>query len=298
MSVQNDIDNCSSLELVTQDKVTLIRINRPQSSAVISVFGAQILGFHPQGEQPVIWQNPSADYGAASAIRAGIPICWPWFNVITMNSEEVQSNFADIENPSHGTVRDRVWDIVAVEENSTVTRVTLQTSLEEKNLLLEACYSIGSELEMTLTTTNQSSHDVAFSCALHSYFAISDIADVAVTGLDGCQYIDMIDEMSVKTQDGDIRVDQEVDRMYSDVTDPITLVDKSWQRQVVVKSENSQSTIVWNPWVEKCQRTSQLLDDDYRKFICIETAKTGQDFVALPAGSAYQLDLKISSRSL
>lgn len=289
----------SCLEGVSQfqwDGVEILLINRAECKASISLLGGQLLSFEPEGGLPVLWQNPSSDFSGNAAIRSGIPICWPWFNAITMNPAEVQDSFADVDNPSHGPVRSQQWALLSVEENAKNTEVCLQIEYPEKGLILRVTYTLGAALKVELETLNNGADEIGFCLALHSYFAVSDIGSVAIEGLDQCRYSDMIDEGKEKTQQGHVFIEEEVDRLYYGASEPIKLLDEGWARQLEISCSKSNSTVVWNPWVEKASRTSQMLAEDYQKFLCIETARAGEDFVRLPTGESFVLELNIASK--
>jgi glucose-6-phosphate 1-epimerase len=50
------------------------------------------------------------------------------------------------------------------------------------------------------------------------------------------------------------------------VTEPVP------QRIISVHRSGSQSAVIWNPWTAKAQSLSDLPDDDYQHFVCVETA--------------------------
>lgn len=291
-----DFSCLESTQRFQWDGVEILLVNRAECKASIALLGGQLLSFEPEGDLPVLWQNPSADFSGNTAIRSGIPICWPWFNAITMNPTEVQDSFDNVEHPSHGPVRSQQWILLSVVENAHDTKVCLQADYSEKELSLRVTYTLGTTLSMEVEAINNSPNSIAFCAALHSYFAISDIGSVAVNGFDQCRYSDMIDEGQDKTQQGYIMVEEEVDRLYFNGSNPIRLLDEGWARQLEISCAESSSTVVWNPWVDKAQRTSQMLPDDYQKFICIETGRVGEDFVQLPAGESFRLQLNIASK--
>lgn len=50
-----------------------------------------------------------------------------------------------------------------------------------------------------------------FTCALHTYFAVNDVSDASVVGLQGCRYLDSLDGRLEKVDDGkDVAFSQEV----------------------------------------------------------------------------------------
>lgn len=50
-----------------------------------------------------------------------------------------------------------------------------------------------------------------FTCALHTYFAVADVSDASVVGLQGCRYLDSLENRVEKVDDGkDVTFSQEV----------------------------------------------------------------------------------------
>lgn len=294
MSAMDQIEACPHVALQRWGQLDVLQIERNDCTASVALWGGQLLRFQAKGQEPLLWPNPHADYSGTTAIREGIPICWPWFNKLGQNHRLVQDNFADIEAPSHGLVRNRLWQLEAVSDDATATHVHLCTVLEEKPLKLEVIYRFSDQVTIELISTNLSDDKMCFAQALHTYFAISDIADVRVQGLDSYEYLDMIDGHILKVQQGDVRVSEEVDRLYMQVPSEIKLVDAGWQRSIYLNSKNSRSTVIWNPWVEKSKGLSQFADEDYQRMICIETARAGVDFVDLAGGQQHKLTLTLS----
>lgn len=55
---------------------------------------------------------------------------------------------------------------------------------------------------------------MAFTAALHTYFAVSDIDRVRVEGLDGARFTDSLQGGKELTQEGPVVFREEVDRVY------------------------------------------------------------------------------------
>lgn len=276
-----DLSQFSTVQLVPRGAVEVLEITRQQCRASLSLFGGQLLSYQPEGQQPVLWESEEPDYSAKTAIRGGIPLCWPWFNALSQNHASVQQNFPGSARPSHGLVRTRPWQLLQVEETETVTRIQLQVIVEEAALALNVSYEFGASLKLDCSSRNLSDQPQAIAFALHSYFAVSDIAEVQVNGLDRLEYIDHLDDFQRHKQQGPIWVDGEIDRFYLNTPGLIELLDRGWQRTLQLQVENSHSAVVWNPWVEKGSQLSQFDADDYRHMLCVETARAGDDFLIL-----------------
>lgn len=76
-------------------------VRTPSATAVISVFGGQLLSFIPDGQPDVLWLSPTRAE-LPTPIRGGVPVCWPWFGR--------QGQSADV--PAHGLVRTARWELL------------------------------------------------------------------------------------------------------------------------------------------------------------------------------------------
>src|ERR1700737_3222398 len=93
----------------------------------------------------------------------------------------------------------------------------------------------------------------SFSKALHTYFAISDIGTIAISGLAGTTYIDKTDAARRKPQTAAlVTITAETDRVYLDTPGRCVIEDRGWRRRrVVIEKVGADSSVVWNPWAEK-----------------------------------------------
>jgi D-hexose-6-phosphate mutarotase len=79
-----------------------------------------------------------------------------------------------------------------------------------------------------LAAKNNSEQVMKTTQALHTYYRVSNVANVCVTGLEGVSYLDNTDQRRVKAgAEGPTSVDQFVDRIYqSNGTMPLRIVDQ------------------------------------------------------------------------
>ena len=155
--------------------------------------------------------------------------------------------------------------------------------------------TLSDSLKVELTTVNQSSKHFEISQALHSYFSVSDIHQTYVTGLDNREYIDTVGTWTHKKQSGNISFTDETDRIYINSTDMCSIIDPSLNHSVSIEKENSNTTIVWNPWIEKSKRMKDFGDDEYLGMLCIESANADKDLVYLEPGEKYTLSTTIKT---
>lgn len=60
-------------------ELPLIIVSHPKVRGAVSIQGAQLIDWQPCGQKPCIWLSSESAFKAGTAIRGGIPICWPWF---------------------------------------------------------------------------------------------------------------------------------------------------------------------------------------------------------------------------
>lgn len=259
----------------------VFEIDHPTCKARVALHGAHVTGWRPAGEEEVLYLSPDAVYKEGKAIRGGIPVCWPWFN----------AHPADPEQPSHGLVRARFWELLDAAEDP--SGVTLRFGIRAGIWNAEITVKAGEELEVTLESKNVSEVPIVVSGALHTYLGVSDISQVRIVNLDGCAYLDTVGGPEMRKQKGDVTFDREVDRIYESSSGTL-IVDDLSGRTILIEKSGSPSTVVWNPWAEKAAAMGDMPDDGYRKFCCIEAAIANDRAVVVMPGSSHVLSTRIS----
>src|SRR5690606_34573283 len=210
----------------------------------------------------------------------------------------------DPDKPAHGFARNQPWELLeaGAAGDGAFMRLGLADSPASRSLWphafrLELTVTVGAQLDIALTTHNPGDAPFRFGGALHSYFTVGDVAAIAIHGLDGVRYLDQLSGEE-HTQAGPVTIAAEVDRVYLATPATCTIDDPSLGRRISVAKAGSQSTVVWNPWVEKARRLSDLGDDEYKQFVCVETALAHADSVELAPGSSHTLRATIGAAAL
>ena len=265
-----------------------VTISTPHSTATISLQGGQVIGFKPvDAEQDMLFVSKNAYYETDKSIKGGAPICWPWF----------AANPDNAALPFHGFVRNQLWQVQATEshENGDVVITLLFKDSDKTSAIwpyafeLKEVITIGQRLSIDLITKNTGTEVLNLTQAIHTYFSIGDITQVQVSGLENKTYLDKVDQYALKKQAGPITVRQEVDRIYQQVDTPLVIHDAAWNRQIHIAHSGSATAVVWNPWIDISRNSQDLEDDDYQRFICVETANAADDVVTIMPGDAYTL---------
>jgi D-hexose-6-phosphate mutarotase len=154
--------------------------------------------------------------------------------------------------------------------------------------------AVGQTLEMDLEVHNESGEPLAFEEALHTYFAIGDVGQVSVTGLENTAYIDKTDGFREKRRDSaPIRISKETDEVYLNTSASCVIHDPAWSRRVTIAKSGSHSTVVWNPWIEKSMTMADMDPEEWRGMLCVETANAASNAITLAAGASSRLTVEI-----
>lgn len=290
--------------LEQRDELPVLRISNRHAHAAIALQGAQVLEYTPRNARPIIWLSDRVEYTRGQGQRGGIPVCWPWFGAIDCNPLAVRACTRGDNLPAHGLVRTRDWTIHSIREDVDHTEIILHFVTD--NLLqhhwphaaeLQLRVTVGQALRLELTTRNLGTQPLVLTQALHTYFAISAIDKVHVTGFENSRYIDTLDDWREHRQDDAIKFSGETDRIYLGVPPVVQLHDSGWNRTIHLRATNSTSAVVWNPWIEKSKRLSQFAHDAWRDMVCIETANVLDDMIELAPHAAHTLTLEIHSEA-
>jgi D-hexose-6-phosphate mutarotase len=280
-------------EYETIGDLKLLRIeNEFAKCALFPEHGGHVAEFAPTGEQDILWLSEKSCFETGKPIRGGIPICWPWFGAHPTDSEKA----------SHGFARIAKWTLDAVEElESGETAVVMSLTDDETTLKnwphpfkLVHRVVIGKSLKLELTTTNTGTAPFEISQALHTYFNVADIAKIAVSGLDGVEYVDTIDGNATKIQNGPVTFSSEVDRVYLDTTAECLIGDPNMNREIRVSKKGSASTVVWNPWIAKAAKMADFGDDEYKGMVCVETTNAWADARTIAPGESHTISAEIA----
>jgi D-hexose-6-phosphate mutarotase len=263
-------------------------ITHAQASASLCLQGGHLLSWQPTSTtEPVLWMSNDATFAAGKSIRGGIPVCWPWFG----------AHGSEPAFPAHGFARTQAWQVKgtrSLDDGSIEISLTLPISTAMQTMWthqaqLDMLVNVGASLKIALITRNLGDVDFTITEALHTYFSVSNVAQVQVEGLDGIHFHDKAAGWTQGDQTGAIPFAEEVDRVYVNSPERCTIVDPAWQRRIHINKLGSQSTVVWNPWAERATQMGDLGEQGWKRFVCVETANALENVVTVPAGKSYTM---------
>lgn len=254
-------------------------------SLALSTYGGQLLkARHSSSAQDVIFLGKKASAAKGQAIRGGVPVCWPWFGASPIPGRPIQ-----------GFARTARWEVKEIEKD--FIRMELPSAAVPPELVdfpfeLFTELRLTDELELRLGMKNCGTSIAEISCALHTYFAVSDCEKIRVTGVEDSPFTVKGGPEQLPEKE-ELRIQGEICRLYCPQSSAVTISDPGWQRKIIVSKENSNSTLVWNPGAERCAQISDLEDGEFHDFLCVECNRAGKDLLTLPPGAGYDIVQKI-----
>ena len=276
--------------------LVVAEIRNDSAKCELFLHGAQLTSFKPQGQEEVIYLSPRSRFEPDVAIRGGIPISWPWF----------ADHPTDKSKPAHGFARTSDWHVretKKLSDSETEIRLGLTNSnatlkLFEHKFYLKVIFTIGSQLNIELRTINIGNTEFTISSAFHSYYKVHDIRDISIRGLEDTTYIDKVDRFATKKQEGPLNIKSETDRIYLNTQSDCVIEDPGLRRSLHIKKSGSSTTVVWNPWEEKASTMKDLGTDEYKNFVCLETANADKDTVTIQPGEEHKVRVNVRVESM
>ncbi len=279
-----------NVTIVEHEGVKLVRVIHDKANAAISLFGGHVVSFQPQGQQDLIWMSQQAKFDGKTALRGGIPVCWPWFGRIAA--------------PAHGFARSSEWQLVEHRESEAGVIVSLGLKPNEETLAVwphqfdaRLNVEIGDQLKVTLDVKNTDSQPWTFSGALHTYLNVGDIHNTTTTGM-GAEYIDSLQGGKICQGSSELVLTDTIDRVYTQPEAQIFVADKKLDRTLTVENHGHNSAVLWNPWAEGATAMGDMQDDGYLTMMCVESTLHAPSLEAgktLQPGESHQLITVITS---
>lgn len=247
-----------------------IALRLPQGDRVrVALHGAHVLSWQTADGTERLYLSPQALFDGQSAIRGGVPVCWPQFN---MRGPLIK----------HGFVRNLPWQVVASPDaaETDTLRLRLSDSAATRAFWPErfeaelAVQLAPQRLRLTLTVRNTGHTEDRpwpFTAALHSYLRVQDATTARLEGLEGAARWDAVRDVRGTETASALRFGEEFDSVYAAPGTPLHLLD-GHRRLQIAQSAGCTETVVWNPGPALSARLTDMPDDGWRHMLCVEAA--------------------------
>ncbi|MFA5327323.1 MAG: D-hexose-6-phosphate mutarotase [Prolixibacteraceae bacterium] len=269
-----------------EEDLVFVTVSNKFADADICLYGAHVTSFRPQNAMDILWMSPDSYFEVGKPIRGGIPVCFPWFG----------PHKTDPEKPQHGFGRLMYWDIVSTSSKpSGETEVVLQLCSSDETKAYwdyDFCAGmtivVGRKLEVTLKVTNTSAEPFEYSCALHSYYNISALENIAIEGLQQTTYYNQLTGENGIQEEEILHIQEPTTRHYLNTIVPVVIDDQIFRRRIKAEKLGSKVTTVWNPGEDACAAISDLPDDAFHAFVCVEATNAFNFPIGLQPGGSHE----------
>ena len=239
--------------------------------AEVYLHGAHVTSWVPAGEvADRLFVSGSAEFSSSAAIRGGVPVIFPQFNV-------------EGPLPKHGFARTQTWDFAGTTADpsgaaSAVLRLTgseATRAIWPHQFAADLTVAVGGpKIAMTLNIRNTGVSPFSFTAALHTYLRINDLRRIAVHGLQNLRFRDSASGGVAGVQaEPALAIEGEVDRIYFDA--PAKIEVREAGRSTRVESVGFPDVVVWNPGATRGATISDLEPGGYARMLCVEAAAIG-----------------------
>ena len=229
----------------------------------------------------LLYLSPLVDVYPDNPIRGGIPLMFPQFG----DSGPLRK---------HGFVRDIQWNPVKEKEDAGGKNLSYALDIKATDfpewpfdaaLQFDVRLSLHT-LTISLSVRNTGVQAFTFTGGFHPYFAISSRKDILVNGLEGLPFKDSFPGNNAF----ELNADGLVERQYMGNAEIRFYNGSNWLK---ITASGFDSWMVWNPGRAGATKISDLPDEDWDKFICIEPIVLAEPKTLLP-GEAFNGEMVVS----
>jgi len=224
--------------------------------------GAHVTSWIPANDTERMFLSAKSAFQTGAAIRGGVPVVFPQF-----------SGLGPL--PKHGLVRTQSWEVSRVQQSEAVLHIR---DTEDTRRLWPHAFDAqltvtleDADLTIELTVTNTDDQPFTFTCALHTYLRVHDIAQTQIENLVGRQYRDAVRDNQNFLEEGTVlRFAEETDRVYHGAKAAVIV--REPDRSLTIDQQGFVDTVVWNPGAQLSATLADLEADGYRRYVCVEAA--------------------------
>ncbi|MBN2647367.1 MAG: D-hexose-6-phosphate mutarotase [Thiotrichales bacterium] len=298
-----DFTQIPGVRLSMRNQVSVIEIDNAFATAKLSPHGANVFSYCPKNADgsagaDLLWLSEQAVFDGKTAIRGGVPICWPWFS-----GYSAQYNAPVVEGsnpPAHGLVRRAAWhleDIQALENGATKVLFSYRSNAETLAIwpyefVLHFQVVVGETLSLSLITHNLTDLDLPMTEALHTYFNLPGDGSLQIDGLQGAMEINTLNQQNSLVAES-VTLAGPIDNVYLQASNRL-LAKVHGEVKLQIDTAHAASAVLWNPGPETVKNFADVDHAKWAEFVCIENGNVRSDQVTVPARGIHRLQVVIS----
>lgn len=266
----------TAIAATTYGALPAVRITAPDGAeAIVTLYGAHLISWKTADGRQRLFCSASSKLDGSKAIRGGVPVIFPQF---AERGTGMRHGFARVSQWRLADSGREGADAFAV---FALTHADLAPAMAGAwphgfELRLKVALH-GATLSLSLDARNAGDDAFAFSAALHTYLLADAIGDVRIRGV----------------QQGVLQIDDKLDEIYRGIQGAIALEQPGGA--LLLEQSGFSDAVVWNPGALDTAALSDMDDNDYLRFVCIEPAVI--EPVTLQPGAAWRGEHRISAQA-
>ncbi len=285
------------LTFAEESGLVKVVVRTPCAHATIFLQGAHVTEWIPTGFEPVLFLSQRSQLGPGLAIRGGVPLCFPWFAADSKTDRP-----GGKPGPHHGFARTELWELMEVSRCGDDVQLVLNLqptpvsrSLGFDDFALTLTINVGRQLHLEFMVENRADACMNFEDVFHSYFAVRDVTQIKLAGLEEAAFLDAADGGTRKEPTrAAMQLSGPTDRSYLEAPAAVTIVDEAMGRLIHVSKNKADCTLIFNPW----KGLADLGSEEWRGFVAVETGNVRASRVVLRPGRQHRMSQTISVEAL
>ena len=236
------VDSAEAGLMASDEGLEYVKLVHPNgSSSEIYLYGGDVTSYKDADGVEYIAVRPDAKMDGSKPISGGLSHCFPQVSKFYLRflslarNDNVASHrhffaqFGPGEIQQHGFARNVNWTVKSMTDTSVVLELAPSDYTKEmwdKEFLCTFTVELeDDQLATKMLVENKGEEAFDFQAALHSYFTVSALDNLEITGsFEGKEFLNKLvgDEGEMQTEDrSSITIGEEYDRVYKGVNDPI-----------------------------------------------------------------------------
>lgn len=267
------------MDLIEFGTLPAVRIGAPDGAqAIVTLYGGHLVSWQTADGRERLFCSALSALDGSRPIRGGVPLIFPQF---AARGNGLRHGFARV---SHWKLDGAGQDGDEHFAEFTLTQDDLAPALAAAwpfvfALRLRVGLHDGN-LNLAFSVLNSGQEAFPFSAALHTYYLVDQLQGSEVGGLQHVRFSDHDGTMALQEEPA-LRFDNKLDRIYYQLPAALTL--RTGQSALRLEQDGFTDAVVWNPGAADAAALSDLDDEEYQRFVCIEAALIEPDVLAAGA---------------
>ena len=242
-----------TIAMISHGALPALRITSIDGAeAIVTLYGAHLVSWKTADGAERLFCSASSAMDGSGAIRGGVPVIFPQF---AARGSGMRHGFARVSTwrlADRGASEDGAFAAFALGPADLAPAIA--AAWPHAFALTLRLALAGDTLSLTLEVHNTGADAFAFSAALHTYFAVSDLDTVRIGGV----------------QEGALQLADKLDEIYFGINGAMTL--EHGGGMLTLAQQGFTDAVVWNPGAADSAALADMGDDEYLRFVCIEPA--------------------------